>query len=91
VLEAYERAVTDLRPAGATLAAEIGTPADLALRASRRSVGDLALPDDVYRAFLAFATRPRLRGIFFATLKLAHRTAYFLRHGRLPRPGDDPF
>jgi GT2 family glycosyltransferase/glycosyltransferase involved in cell wall biosynthesis len=91
VLEAYEHAVHEPRPAGATLAAEIGTPADLALRASRRSVGDLALPDDVYRAFLAFATRPRLRGIFFGTLKLAHRTAYFLRHGRLPRPGDDPF
>jgi GT2 family glycosyltransferase len=87
VLEAYERAVHEPRSSGAALAADLDSPANLMLR----RVGDLALPDDDYRAFLAVAARPRLRRLFFGMLKLAYRSGYFLRHGRLPRPGADPF
>jgi GT2 family glycosyltransferase/glycosyltransferase involved in cell wall biosynthesis len=91
VLDAYAHAVREPRPAAAMLASDVGSPADLALRASYRALDDLGLPDDVYRAFLAVASRPWLRGIFFTALRLVHRTGYLIRHRRLPRPGADPY
>jgi GT2 family glycosyltransferase/glycosyltransferase involved in cell wall biosynthesis len=86
VLDAYEQAIREPRAPGAVLAADVGGPTDLALRVSTRSLEDVALPDDVYRAFLALATRPRLRRVFFATLRFVHGAGYFVRHGRLKRP-----
>ena len=61
MLDSYEQAIREPRAPGAVLAADVGSPTDLALRASNHSLDDLALPDDVYRAFLALSTRPRLR------------------------------
>src|SRR5262249_27261927 len=63
VVDAYELAVREPR----TLAAGVASD-------STRRLDELALPDDVYRAFLAVATRPMLRRIFFGLLKLVHRT-----------------
>ena len=91
VLQAYDAAVAQPDSQFAVLAAGIGPPTVVARRLWTRTLSDLDLPEDVYRAFLAFVARPRLRRLLFAGLKLAHRVAYFLRRGRLPRAGDDPF
>jgi hypothetical protein len=89
VLDAYEEVLREARAPAATLAAEVGSPAALAARISARSLDDVALPDDVYRAFLAFTTRPRLRRLLFGALTLAHRAGTAARRRRLPQPGDD--
>jgi glycosyltransferase involved in cell wall biosynthesis len=91
VVAAYEHAVREPRAPAAMLAAEVGSPTELAARVSARALDDLALPDDVYRAFLAFASRPPLRRLLFLAITLPHRLGYLVRHRRLPRPGGDPY
>jgi GT2 family glycosyltransferase/glycosyltransferase involved in cell wall biosynthesis len=79
IVAAYEATLREPGSAIASLAAESESPPALASRLATRALGELALPDDVYRALLAILTRPKLRESTFALLRFGHRAGRVVR------------
>jgi GT2 family glycosyltransferase/glycosyltransferase involved in cell wall biosynthesis len=84
VLDVYDLAVRAPDRTIVRIADDVGSPAGVGARLSGRSVSALDLPEDVYRAFRALASRPPLRAPLYGMLRTTYRVGHLLRHRRTP-------